>query len=154
MRLVHHDTGRELDQEWDFCNKCGQTYTAYEMDFANSSVEPTVGETLTGVTSGKTATVSTVTKVSGTYAAGTATGTIVVTSPSGDFTDGETINGSTGGAAMLVCRVYVPREYGRAYPVSALVEYQGTLYYRPHFRAFAHTIEDAQTINLQTGDEI
>jgi len=123
------------------------------MDFQDSSVEPTVAETLTGVTSAKTATVSSVKLDHGSYAAGTATGTITLTSPSGDFTDGETINGSVGGNAMLVCHAYVPRRSGKSYPESQLVEHDGKYYCRPHFRAYQSKIIDEQVPILDSGEE-
>ena len=152
MRYERHDPERELDQEWRYCCICGLNWVYYEMDFENASVEPTVGETLTGATSGKTATVSVVTLDHGTYLAGTATGTIRLTSPSGDFTTAEAINGSTGGDAMITCRAYVPRRYGRTYPESSLVTHHGKDYCVPHFRAYSAKIRDDQ-VNIPQGDE-
>ena len=116
----HRKETERLDQRWRYCNLCGEAYAQYEIFFTGATVAPTVAETLTGATSGKTAVVSEVHRMAGTYAAGTAFGQVVVTSPSGDFTDGETINGSVGGAAMLTCHYYAEKRYGITYPESQL----------------------------------
>ena len=130
--LAWPDVRHLADLKYRWCVRCGAAYDCYEMDFESASAAPTVGETLTGATSGKTSVVESFTKSSGAYAGGTARGTIVVTSPSGDYTDGEAINGSSGGAGFLTCRAYVQRRYGHRYPDSMLSTIDGKDYCPPH----------------------
>jgi len=148
----HRKETERLDQRWRYCVLCGQNYAQYEIFFTNS-IEPTVGETLTGVTSGKTAVVSEVSRLNGSYALGTANGQVVVTSPSGDFTDGEIINGSVGGDAMMTCHYFAEKRYGISYPESQLVTYEGKEYCREHFGAIARSkIVDKSIPNIQDID--
>ena len=137
---LHPTPDKVYDLKYRFCVRCGASYSAFEMDFASASAAPTVGETLTGATSGKTATVSSFTKASGEYTGATARGNIVVTSPSGEFTDGELINGSTGGAAFLTCRAYIERKYGFRYPDSMLAQHDGKDYCQPHSTAHVRSV--------------
>ena len=71
--------------------------------FDSGSVEPTVGETVTGATSTDTAIVYSVTLSSGSWAVGNAAGNLVLISPTGYkadysiFADNELLNGSTAG---------------------------------------------------------
>ena len=138
-----------LDQRWRYCVLCGEAYAQNEMFYTNASAHPTVGETITGVTSGKTGTVSEVSKLNGSFAAGTENGTVVLTSPSGDFTDGETINGSTSGDAFATCHYYMEKRYGITYPESDLVTYEGKEYCRAHFHALRVKIEDKAIPNIR-----
>ena len=145
MTFYQHPDHKVYDRKYRFCVRCGASYSDFEMDFESATAAPTVGETLTGATSSKTSTVASFTKASGEYAAGTARGNIVVTSPSGDYTDGEKVNGSTGGAAFLTCRAYIERKYGIRYPDSMLAQYNGKDYCLPHFQALAKsTIVDRE----------
>jgi hypothetical protein len=138
--LAWPDVRHLANLKYRWCVRCGAAYDVYEMDFEGATVAPTVGETLTGATSAKTSVVSSVTKASGTYAAGTARGTIVVTSPSGEYTDGESINGSTSGAAFLTCRAYIMRRYGHLYPDSMLAAIDGKDYCIPHSVSHAKSV--------------
>ena len=70
------------------------------LDFDSGSVEFTVGETLTGNSSGDTGTVAAYEVASGSWAGGDAAGTVRLTSASGSFTNNEQLNGSTGGNNM------------------------------------------------------
>jgi hypothetical protein len=144
----HYDPCDVHDVKWDYCAACGMAYSQHEIDFESCTLAPTVGETLTGVTSGKTATVASSSKMNGTYAGGDARGTIVVTSPSGDFTDGESMNGSTSGSGFAVCRCYMDRDYGIKYPDFALMEFRGSKYCRPHFRAKQKILLDEQVVQF------
>jgi hypothetical protein len=140
IKLAWPDIRHVTGTKWRYCVRCGAAYSQYEMDFEGATVAPTVGETLTGATSGKTATVESVTTVNGSYTAHTMRGTIVVTSPSGDFTDGEKINGSSSGAAFLTCRAYIERKYGVRYPETMLSQYNGKDYCHAHFAALAKSV--------------
>jgi hypothetical protein len=143
-----YDPRRVFNVKWDYCAACGLAWTQHEIDFATATVAPTVGETLTGVTSGKTATVSSVSLMNGTYGAGTARGTIVVNSPSGEFTDGEVMNGSTAGAAFATCRCYKDRDYGIKYPEHALGEFRGKRYCRSHLKTKQKILLDEDVITF------
>jgi len=69
--------------------------------FVDADVAFPVGGTITGVTSGKTARIVRAAVSTGSYALGTACGLVVVTDRSGDFTSGESITYTGGGAADL-----------------------------------------------------
>ncbi len=131
----HRRETERLDARWRSCYRCGSSYTQNEILFKKGSVAATVGETLTGQTSGKTATVESVVLAGGAYASGNASGTVVVTSPSGDFTVGELIDGSTGGSTMFTCAVYRDTRNGFVYPETQLAEYEGKEYCLEHYAA-------------------
>lgn len=71
------------------------------LDFDSGSVEPQVGETLTGATSGAVGKVISVTVTGGTWGGGNAEGSIELGAVTGTFQDNENIDGSVGGANML-----------------------------------------------------
>jgi len=71
------------------------------LNFDSGSVEPQVGETLTGATSGAVGKVISVTVTGGTWGGGNAEGSIELGACSGRFNDNEDIDGSVGGANML-----------------------------------------------------
>lgn len=131
-----------MDVRWRSCYRCGLSYTQYEILFKNGGVAATVGETLTGQTSGKTAIVESVALAGGSYAGANASGTVVVTSPSGDFTEGELIDGSTGGSTMFTCGCYRDTRNGFLYPETQLAEYEGKEYCLEHYAALMQKIAD------------
>jgi len=71
------------------------------LNFDSGSVEPQIGETLTGATSGAVGKVISVTVTSGSWGGGDATGSIELGACDGRFNDNEDVNGSVGGANML-----------------------------------------------------
>jgi len=71
------------------------------LNFDSGSVEPQVGETLTGATSGAVGKVISVTVTGGTWGGGDAAGSIELGAVSGTFQDNEDVNGSVGGANIL-----------------------------------------------------
>ncbi|MHA1287014.1 MAG: carbohydrate binding domain-containing protein [Candidatus Thorarchaeota archaeon] len=71
------------------------------LNFDSGSVEPQVGETLTGATSGAVGKVISVTVTGGTWGGGNAAGSIELGACTGRFNDNEDVNGSVGGANML-----------------------------------------------------
>jgi len=73
------------------------TTTVIKIPFNYGSSEITVGETITGATSGATGTVTIVEVTAGDWGTGDAEGYIYVKDPSGVFEVGEEINGSEGG---------------------------------------------------------
>jgi hypothetical protein len=102
-------------------------------------VEPTVGETLTGDTSGDTGVVVSDTVYTGSYAGGDAKGFVELSTGTGvvdkiSFQEDETITGSTGGADMMTTdSVGSQKTYGRLYPEWMLATYQGKRYCIPHY---------------------
>lgn len=107
-------------------------HSSYEyIKFTSGSVEFTVGETLTGATSGKTATVVNWYEDSGTWAGGNATGVVWVSSPSGAFNSSENLNGSTGGtniATTTATNTSGGTDTARP-DVGDIITYDGTNYY-------------------------
>jgi len=64
------------------CETCGGSLVERcELQFVHGSVEPTVGETLTGATSGDTGVVTSVTLEGGSWAGGDAVGTVYLSAP-------------------------------------------------------------------------
>lgn len=142
------------------CVWCGNTSVIYELAFDSGSVAPTVGETLTGATSGDTAVVVSSNLYSGTYAGGDAEGAIELSGGTGVddngyiFSDNETLNGSVGGTNMLTAQGVGSRHvYGRLYPESELTERDGRLYCKEHY-AWVFSVKDwcEQTVDVQEDD--
>jgi hypothetical protein len=69
-----------------------------KLSFDSGSTKPVRGETITGQSSSKTATIGAVIVSSGTWGGGDAAGYMVIDSPSGAFTNNELLDGSTAGA--------------------------------------------------------
>ena len=128
-----------MDGAYYPCTLCGAQYKRVEFWFDPSSVEPTVGETLTGDTSGDTGVVVSSTLYDGTYAGGDAKGFVELSGCTGvserfAFEEDETITGSTGGADMMTTdSVGSEKVYGRLYPDTAMAVYNGKKYCLPHY---------------------
>lgn len=71
-----------------------------EIEYVSGSTEFTVGETITGATSGATGVVTHYTLDSGSWAGGDAAGTLYMKDTSGTFQNPEDLDGSSGGANM------------------------------------------------------
>jgi hypothetical protein len=67
---------RELYQRYYSCASCGELSQTCELQFVNGTVEPTVGETLTGGVSGDAWVVISTELESGSWDDGTAAGTV------------------------------------------------------------------------------
>ena len=118
------------NEKYHPCRMEGNSVVRVELKL---SVEPTVGETITGASSGATGVVEeVVTEGAATYA--------MLTSPTGidsdtgtAFTSGENLNGSTSGAAFATAsQVGLKKSYGRLFPESALVQEDGGYYCKFH----------------------
>lgn len=132
---------------WRACRVCGTQAFNGLVYFDSGSIEPTVGETITGATSGSSGVLETVYLRSGTYAGGDAAGCLELTSATGYerenytmFQDNEALNGSTSGADFCTAAgagsVIIN---GVLYPQEDMVEYMGQWYCRPHFEwKFGH----------------
>lgn len=146
MTYKHWPETKHVDARRRYCCLCGQAYAQDEMFFKSATAQPSVSETLTGATSGATATISGASLLSGSYADGTANGTIILEDVNGTFEDGELINGSVSGNGFLVCHYYAKKRYGLSYPETQLIPYGGKEYCPFHFKAKLKEILDKQWI--------
>jgi len=154
------DWSRNPGEKWYSCVLCGPTRTKFLVHFDSCSVAPTVGETITGATSGDTGVVEGHTIISGTVAAGDATGVIEGNTPTGHdennlevFDDNEALNGSTAGANFATANSKGAVQIsGRLF--ADTVEYEGKRYCVPHFRMkFEKTwADDAKIDTTKEGD--
>lgn len=121
------------------CRLCGTEHIRICLLFTSGSVEPQTDEVLTEPVSGATGTVVEVVLVSGTWAGGDAAGEVYLSSPSGQDTvqnswgtDGEDIDGSVGGSAILTMTTGILQLSEIRYPLSFMQKFQGAWYCRPH----------------------
>jgi hypothetical protein len=141
IRLIEPDLADDLNQPRRSCHMCGTEFKRVELPFDSGSTEPTVGETLTGATSGDTGVVVSTKVYDGTWAGGDAEGYVALSTFTGDdfdtgtiYQDNETITGSTGGANMMtVDGQGAVTKYGRFYRESQLVRREGRYYCTPHY---------------------
>ena len=132
--------GKNLGEKWKHCWFCDQKWLRAILHFDSGSVEPTVGETLTGVTSGDTGVVTGSDLILGTYAGGDAVGVVKMSTPTGYhsiqrtiFEDDEAINGSTGGSNMLTAnKAGAVLQQGIIYPKKDMIKYKGKWMCRWH----------------------
>lgn len=130
------------NSRWRTCVWCGSNAKTGVVYFDSGSVAPTVGETITGATSGDTAVIDKVGLLSGTYAGGDAAGYMELSSPTGYdqdtfeiFSDNEELNGSTSGNSFsTVDHVGSVTSNGTLYPEGDLIEENGKLYCKFHFK--------------------
>lgn len=129
------------NSEWRACTICGGTGARAIIYFDSGSVAPTVGETITGATSGDTGVVVVAYLRSGTYAGGDAAGVMELSSPTGYerenytiFQNDENINGSTSGDNMATVTGNPSVVFnGVLYPQTDMIEYKGKWYCSDHF---------------------
>lgn len=162
FRLPHRTDYPDLaGEKWDVCCLCGAKLITFLVHFDSGSVAPTVGETITGATSGDTGVVEGYTLISGSFAGLDAVGVIVGNTPAGYddsnlevFHDNEELNGSVGGANMATVNKSGAVEIsGRLTAESNLVTYQGKKYCRQHFLfKFRHDWLDDVKIDSSEGD--
>lgn len=150
-------------KKWYVCRQCGSAYNEVDIPYKLGTATPTVGQTITGVTSGATAVVNNIKLVSGTWS-GTAAGTIRGTSPSAfDFDTGhwgyvhpttgvgEVVTSSTG--SFTLDGYGHKKSYGRYYPEGEVVENDGYYLCLAHDQA-RHSFRDKDEIdaNISEGD--
>ena len=125
-------------QGWRPCVLCGTLLKRVEVDFDDGGVEPTVGETVTGATSGDTGIITEVVLYSGSYAAGDAAGVIVMSTYTGDASGvwgqaDENLNGSTAGDDFATTMYAgAVKKSGMMYPTNQMVRIDGKWYCKPH----------------------
>ncbi len=142
-------------QRWRACRLCGPSYSHAEIMFVTGSVEPVVGEVLTGGTSAHYGTVVSVELESGSWAAGTADGRVELSGVSGFnedrecFADGETITGSTA-AALVADEPGWEQVYGILHPENEMTKAEdGYWYCSPHYESkFGGAAIDAAKIDV------
>ena len=158
-------TGNETGEEYYSCVICGNEIKMSEIPVDSWSVTPTVGETLTGVTSTDTSVVVDWIVYTGTIAGGDATGYITVKTLTGTsvdsdtlvetmYQDNETLTGSTGGADMMTVNGTPQiQKYGRLYPESDIVEFRGKKYCSGHANwHINHLLEDEMNHIIEEND--
>ena len=154
--LSSNDKDRNQGLPWGECILCGTLSHQAAMRFKDGTVQPQVGEVLSGVTTGRTGIVSAVFLESGAWD-GTGAGTIQMISPTGFdgmdlilFLDGEVITGSIGGAGLVATDgdAWVTVS-GKMYHRQQVVVYNGQKFCLPHFRyRYYHRFIDQAKIDL------
>jgi hypothetical protein len=122
-------------EKYRSCVTCGMDFIRYELQFDAGSVAPTVGETITGATCTGVVTASAL--ESGSYAAGTAVGTLELSGVTGAaddlaFVDNENLVGSSTFRGVANTKA-IGKHYGLFYPESRLGERDGKMYCPTHF---------------------
>jgi len=144
-------------KKWYTCRLCGSAYDEVDIPYKLGTATPTVGQTITGATSGATAVVNNIKLVSGAWS-GTAAGTIRGTSPSAfDFDTGrwgshdEIVSSSTG--SFTLDGYGHKKSYGRYYPEGEVVENDGYYLCLAHDQA-RNSFKDKDEINadMDEGD--
>ena len=160
----YHNT--DLNQRWYDCVVCGTSHRTIELQFISGSTEPSVGDVLTGSSSGDSGTVVTVTLWDGTWAGGDASGIIDLSSPSGlssqtadsnpftAFTLSEAIENTTTAASnVMSCHATVygqGKQYGRPHPEGDVIRYRGKIYCNRHFiYRFQQEWDDEEKIDIK-----
>ena len=123
---------RDLDGEkYRSCELCGGDYTYYELQYDALVSAATVGETVTGGSSGDTGVVVAAATESATE------GTLELSGVTGGadylaFTDNEALTGSSGFAATANHQAIL-KQYGKLYGEGDLVERDGKYYCKFHY---------------------
>lgn len=150
-------------EKWFSCWSCGEAILFVRIPFISGSVQPTLGETLTGATSGATGVVDRVDLRSGSWAAGDATGDVYLLSPTGFsvaqwecFFASETVNGSVGGTNILTVWSLsngVLGRQGRLYPESQTGIFRGRRYCLAHLHMVSDKrLQDEARVDITEGD--
>jgi hypothetical protein len=141
------------DDEWDSCCRCGDFYNEVEIRFKIGAIEPAIGATLTGVTSGDTGVVDTIVIESGAWG-GTAIGTITLTSATGVDDDGAwgedgELLRRTGENMMTLNGEGIQKSYGRLWPMDQLTKRNGKYWCPQHYvwKFYLKDLDDAK-INI------
>lgn len=138
-----------LNTGWDYCSMCGRPEYMALLYFKQASVQPTIGETITGGTSGATGVIDDFELLDGAWD-GTGEGYIYLTSPTGMnkrllsiFSDGEALSGSISGSNFAYAdgdgSVLIN---GLLYPLEDLSEYNGKKYCPKHIKLFEGEAEE------------
>jgi len=145
-------------KKWYTCRLCGSAYDEVDLPYKLGTTTPIVGQTITGATSGATAVVNNIKLVSGSWAGGTAAGTIRGTSPSAfDFdtghwgTEDEVVTSSTG--SFTLDGYGHKKSYGRYYPEGEVIERDGSYFCLAHYAArYNFKDKDETDATIDEGD--
>ena len=144
-------------EKWKECTLCRELKKWVELHYYSGSVEPVVGECLTGATSGDTGTVSSVTLFSGSWAGGDAAGIVEFSSYTGldsesesIFEKDENLNGSTGGTNMLTAKwIAGYKVSGIIHPKRVMTKREGRWYCEAHHDfKFIQKDRDEQKVDI------
>jgi hypothetical protein len=131
---------RNQGDKWFECKLCGKVFLFVDMAFDQGTVEPVVGEVLTGASSGCTGVVDRVKLFSGSWAEGDAKGNILLTEPTGYvwpdvycFDTGEIVTGD-GGAAMVTDGYGLLKRSGRLWRLGDTILKDGDRYCIDHYK--------------------
>lgn len=149
--------------KWLSCWRCGEPYLFVTIPFTSGSVEPTLGETLTGSESGATGVVNRVDLNSGSWAGGDAAGYVYLVDPTGYSMDqwecffaSETVNGSAGGTNILTVTSEangILGRQGRVYAERDTVLFRGKRYCLSHYHmAWDKKLLDEARVDITEGD--
>ena len=149
--------------KWVSCWLCGEAYLFVSLPFTSGSVEPQLGETLTGAESGATGVVNRVDLQSGSWAGGDAAGYVYLVDPTGYSLDqwecfyaAEAVNGSVGGADILTVTAEangILGRQGRLYPERETVEFRGRRYCLSHYHmTWPKRLKDEARVDITEGD--
>ena len=150
-RLNPPGSFKNIGQGWFSCQICGTTLDRVEVLYNTASVEPTVGETITGATSGDTGVVEENVHYMGTYAGGDATGVIVLKNYTGAsegecFSSAEHLNGSTAGNNFATTtQAGAVKKSGIMWPRNQMARIDGKLYCKVH----AKMVLSAETLDVE-----
>jgi hypothetical protein len=143
-------------EKYRSCVTCGMDFIRYELQFDAGSVAPTVGETITGATCTGVVTASAL--ESGSYAAGTAVGTLELSGVTGAaddlaFVDNENLVGSSTFRGVANTKA-IGKHYGLFYPESSLTERDGRWYCRTHAQLiFPSRDRDSIILDIQESND-
>lgn len=150
-------------EKWFSCWSCGEPYLFVRIPFTSGSVQPALGETLTGALSGATGVVNRVDLHSGSYADGDAVGEVYLVDPTGFsmaqwecFYADETVNGSVGGTNILTVTSEangILGRQGRLYPESQTGTFRGRRYCLAHLHMVSDKrLVDESRVDITEGD--
>lgn len=141
------------------CCMCEPGHVYYELRYDACSAAATVGETITGASSGDTGVVVTDTLESGSVAAGTGAGTLELSGVTGAnttyyqaFTDNEALTGSSTFVGVANDEAD-KKQYGLMYPEGDTVMRDGKTYCSFHF-ALRFRKKDDDAVRMEIDEEV
>ena len=140
------------------CVLCEPWHTYYEIRFDAATAAPTVGETITGVTSGDTGVVVSVALESGSYAGSDAAGTIELSGVTGSalslaFEDDEALTGGTSFVGVANGQA-IEKVYGLRYAEGDTAERDGRRFCQFHYSLrFRKRDDDENKVDVEEETE-
>lgn len=135
-----NDFASNKGDKWFECKLCGKVYLFVELRFKNGTVAPEIDEILTGGTTGCTGRVNKISLVSGSWAGGTASGYVLLNSPTGYiwpndicFDKNEAVSGSVA-AAFTAAEDGLLKRSGRLWKLGDTIVKDGDRYCIEHYK--------------------